>query len=318
MNIEQIALDRPGILGCIGRTPLIELSNSIVPATSARIFAKLELANPTGSMKDRMALAMIEEAERSGKLKPGDSVVEYSSGSTGTSLAQVCSVKGYPLRIVTSDAFSDEKLNHMRALGAELILIPSHGGGITKALFTTMIEETRKLSQDKNVYWTDQMNNYDLLVGYRQMARELLDQTNGRIDAFVHGVGTCGSLRGISTELSKAKEGIHVVAVEPAESPVLSGGQPGGHAIEGIGAGFVVHHWNPNLANEIMTVSVREAFDSAKQLSEKEAIFAGPSSGANLVAALRIAARMPPSSVVVTIFCDTGFKYLSTDMYRYA
>jgi len=305
------------ILGCIGNTQLIELSDRIVPKDGARIFAKLELSNPTGSMKDRMALAMIEEAEKSGKLKPGYKVVEYSSGSTGTSLAQICSSKGYPLRIVTSDAFSSEKLNHMRALGADLVLIPSHGQGITKALFTEMIEKTRVLSQEPDVYWTDQMNNHDMLVGYRQLGAEIWDQTGGRINAFIHGVGTCGSLRGISTELLKRNNDILIAAVEPKESPVLSGGAGGSHSIEGIGAGYLVHHWDPKLADSIFSISTAEALAVARELAKKESIFAGPSSGANVCAALQLAKRLPEDAVIVTIICDSGFKYLSTELYKF-
>ncbi|WP_159289249.1 PLP-dependent cysteine synthase family protein [Methylosinus sporium] len=314
----KIANTQSRIIGCIGNTPILELSDAIVPHNSARVFVKLELANPTGSMKDRMALAMIEEAEKSGKIKSGYSVIEYTSGSTGTSLAQVCAAKGYPLRIVTSDAFSDEKLNHMRALGADLLLIPSHGSGITKELFTEMIERTRELSLAPNVYWTDQMNNHDMLVGYRQLGEEIWAQTRGHVTAFVHGVGTCGSLRGISTFLRERNDDITVVAVEPAESPVLSGGNPGSHSIEGIGAGFLVHHWDPALADEIVSISTSEAIEWARKLAEKESIFAGPSSGANVVAALRVAARLPTDAVVVTLLPDSGFKYLSTPLYQLA
>ncbi|WP_300497754.1 PLP-dependent cysteine synthase family protein [Marinobacter sp.] len=317
MNSLTISQTRPGILNCIGHTPLVELSDKIVPRDSARVFAKLELSNPTGSMKDRMALAMIEEAEKSGKIKPGDSVVEYTSGSTGTSLAQVCSAKNYPLRIVTSDAFSSEKLNHMVALGADLVLVPSQGGGITKALFSQMIEKTRELSKSPNVYWTDQMNNHDMLVGYQQLGKEIWEQTDGRISAFVHGVGTCGSLRGISTVLKAKDKEIKVVAVEPGESPVLSGGESGSHSIEGIGAGFLVHHWDSGLADDIVAISTKEATEWARKLAESESIFAGPSSGANVAAALRIASQLPADSVVVTILCDTGFKYLSTSLYDF-
>jgi len=315
MNVFATPHVQSGILGCIGNTPLVELSEKLRPQNSARVFVKLEMMNPTGSMKDRMALAMIEEAEKYGKIKKGFGVVEYSSGSTGTSLAQVCAAKGYPIRIVTSDAFSAEKLNHMRALGADLLLIPSHGGGITKALFTEMIEKTRELSRGPSIYWTDQMNNHDMLVGYRKLGDEIWQQTCGNITAFVHAVGTCGSLRGVSTELRRRDPNISVVAVEPTESPVLSGGQPGAHSIEGMGAGFVVHHWSPDLAGEIITVSTKEAYDSAMSLAQNECIFAGPSSGANVAAALRLAKRLPPDAIVVTLLPDSGFKYLSVDFH---
>lgn len=317
MNKFLPAPARSSIIDSIGNTPLIELSDRLRSPASARVFVKLEMVNPTGSMKDRMALAMISEAEKSGKIKPGFEVLEYSSGSTGTSLALVCAIKGYPVRIVTSDAFSDEKLNHMRALGANLLLIPSLGGGITKALFTEMIEKTRELSQGENIYWTDQMNNHDMLIGYRRLGEEIWRQTDGNITAFVHAVGTCGSLRGVSTELRRCSPSTSIVAVEPTESAVLSGGQPGSHSIEGMGAGFIVHHWNPDLVDEIITVSNKEAYEGALSLARHECIFAGPSSGANLVAALRIAKRLPRDAIVVTLLPDSGFKYLSTPLYQF-
>ena len=318
MGISTPVGPQAGVLTCIGNTPLVELSDRLRPKGGARVFVKLEMMNPTGSMKDRMALAMIEEAEKSGKIRPGFSVVECSSGSTGSSLALVCVAKGYPLLIVTSDAFSEEKLNHMRALGAELVLIPSYGGGSTKALFTKMIETAQSLSEQPQTYGTDQMNNHDMLAGYKKLGKELWRQTGGQISAFVHSVGSCGSLRGVATELRRCDPGISVIAVEPTESAVLSGGQPGSHSIEGMGAGFIVNHWDDELASEIVTVSTEEAFDAARSLVKEEGIFAGPSSGANLVAALRIARRLPPEDTVVTLLPDSGFKYLSTPLYRKA
>ena len=224
--------------------------------------------------------------------------------------------KGYPLLIVTADAFSEEKPNHMRALGAELILIPSNGGGSTKALFTEMIEKARELSELPDTYGTDQMNNQDMLAGYNKLGEEIWQQTGGHISAFVHSVGSCGSLRGIATELRRCDPNISVIAVEPTESPVLSGGQPGSHSIEGMGAGFIVNHWDPDLATEIVTVSTAEAFAGALSLVKAEGIFAGPSSGANLVAALRVARQLPPDAAVVTLLPDSGFKYLSTPLYK--
>ena len=316
MNASMLMHPQSGVLKCIGNTPLVELSARLRPAGSARVFVKLEMMNPTGSMKDRMALAMIEEAEKSGKIRPGYKVVEFSSGSTGSSLALVCAAKSYPLLIVSSDAFSEEKLNHMRALGAELVLIPSYGRGSTKALFTEMIEKARQLSDQPNTYCTDQMNNHDMLAGYTKLGEELWQQTGKRISTFVHSVGSCGSLRGVATELRRCDANIRIVAVEPTESPVLSGGQPGSHSIEGVGAGFIVDHWEPDLANEIVTVSTEEAFGGAQSLVKAEGIFAGPSSGANLVAALRIARNLPSEATVVTLLPDSGFKYLSTPLYR--
>ncbi len=305
------------ILNHIGDTPLIEISSRIVPDSSARIFAKIEGSNPTGSMKDRMALAMIEEAEKDGRLKKGDTVVEYTSGSTGTSLALVCAIKGYHLKIVTSNAFSQEKLNHMEALGAELVVIKSNDGKITEELFKKLIEKARQLSYEPNVYWTDQINNHDMLVGYRKLGEEIVSQTNKKIDMFVHSVGTCGSLRGISSVLNSCNPSINITAVEPTESAVLSGRKSGAHSIEGMGAGFVVPHWSAGLANDIVTVSTDEAMECSRMLAKKDAIFAGTSSGANLHAALQIASGKSKEHTIVTLFPDNGLKYLSTALYKH-
>jgi cysteine synthase len=222
------------ILDAIGNTSMIRL-RSVVPAHCAGIFAKLEWENPTGSLKDRMAHAVISRAEADGRLSPGDTVVEYTGGSTGTSLALVCAAKGYRLKIVSSDAFSRDKLNHMAALGAELTLIRSEGGLTTKKLILDMIEAARALSQEPHMYWTDQLNNHDSIAGYYGLGEEIWSRMNGEIDAFVHCVGTAASSRGVATVLKRHKPGVKIVVVEPAESAVLAGGQPGPHKIEGIG-----------------------------------------------------------------------------------
>src|SRR5438874_2149549 len=214
------------ILDAIGNTSLVRL-RKVAPPESAASFAKLESENPSGSMKDRMAQAVISRAEQDGRLKPRDTVVEYTGGSTGTSLAFVCAVKGYGLRIVTSDAFSKEKLDHMAALGAELTLVPSEGGRTTKKLILDMVEAARALSREQHTYWSDQLNNRDAIAGYYSLAEEIWTQTKGEIHAFVHSVGTAASLRGVATVLKRHKPDIRIVAVEPAESSVLSGGQPG-------------------------------------------------------------------------------------------
>jgi cysteine synthase A len=287
----------------------------MVPDESARILLKLELENPTGSMKDRMALAMLEAAEADGRLRPGGSVVEYTGGSTGVSLAFVCAAKNIRLQIVTSDAFSKEKRDHMSALGAHLTLVPSPTGGTTKALTLEMIETARKLAEARGSYWTDQLNNTDQLSSYDRMGKEIWEQTGGQISAFVQSVGTCGSLRGIATRLWAEDESIHVVAVEPKESAVLSGGQSGSHKIEGVGAGFVVPLWMESIADEIQTVSTQEAMTTARRLAREEGIFAGTSTGANIAAALRIARRLGHGHTVVTVAVDSGIKYLSTALY---
>jgi cysteine synthase A len=287
----------------------------MVPKGGARVLLKLEYENPTGSMKDRMALAMVEAAEFDGRLRPGGSVVEYTGGSTGVSLALVCAAKRIPLQIVTSDAFSREKRDHMAALGARLTLVPSPGGGMTKALTLEMVETARRLAAVPGSYWTDQLNNTDQLGSYARMADEIWQQTGGRVGAFVQSVGTGGSLRGISTRLRAHDAAVHVVAVEPAESAVLSGRPSGSHKIEGMGAGFVVPLWSPGIADEVDTISTEEAMDSARRLAREEGIFAGTSTGGNVAVALRVAARLGPDQTVVTIAVDTGMKYLSTPLY---
>jgi cysteine synthase A len=309
--------ERVSLLDHIGRTRLVPLRH-MAPEGSARILLKLEYENPTGSMKDRMALAMVEAALADGRLRPGGSVVEYTGGSTGVSLAFVCAAKRVPLEIVTSDAFSREKRDHMAALGARLTLIPSPTGGTTKALTLEMIETARRLATAPGSYWTDQLNNTDQLPSYARMADEILEQAMGKVSAFVQTVGTAGSLRGVSTRLRAHDASVRVVAVEPEESAVLSGGPSGSHKIEGTGAGFVVPLWTPTLADEIQTVSSREAMATARRLTREEGVFAGTSTGANVAVALRVAERLGPGATVVTLAVDSGMKYLSTALYSRA
>ncbi len=302
------------VLDNIGRTRLTPLQH-IVPKESARILVKLEYENPTGSMKDRMALAMVEAAEADGRLQPGGSVVEYTGGSTGVSLAFVCAVKRIPLQIVTSEVFSKEKRDHMTALGARLTLVGSPGGGTTKALTLEMIETATKLASAPGSCLTDQLNNTDPLVSYERMGEEIWEQAQGQVSAFVQSVGTAGSLRGIATRLRAHDAAVHIVAVEPAESSVLSGGPSGSHKIEGTGAGFVVPLWTDALGDEIQTVSTQEAMETARRLAWREGIFAGTSTGANVAVALRVAERLGPEHTVVTVAVDSGMKYLSTALY---
>jgi cysteine synthase A len=303
------------ILDTIGNTPLVEL-RALVPAGSARILVKLESHNPTGSMKDRMARAMVEGTIASGALAPGREVVEFTGGSTGTSLAFVCAALGYPLSIVTSDAFSIEKRNHMKALGAAMTIVPSDGGRITPDLFVTMRGLVQRMVSERGAFWTNQFENHDQAAGYRALGDEVWAQTGGKVDAFVQAVGTGGSLRGTSTALRAHNASLHVVAVEPAESAVMSGGAPGAHRIEGTGTGRLVPMWDPSLANEIEAVSTEEAEAMARRLAKEEAIFAGTSTGANLVAALRVAKRLGTGATIVTLVCDHGLKYISTELYR--
>lgn len=301
----------PGILEAIGETSLIALRR-IVPKNGARVLLKLESENPTGSMKDRMALAMIEAAEADGRLKPGGQVVEYTGGSTGVSLALVCAVKGYPLHIVSSDAFAREKLDHMRILGARLDIVASESGRMTEKLTRDMIEAARVIAERTGAFWTDQMKNRDQLAAYRRLADEIWRQTSGHIDGFVQSVGTAASLRGTAEELRRRSDRVKIVAVEPSESAVLSGGPAGAHRIDGIGAGYVVPLWRDGIADRIERVSTDEAKTMALRLAREEGLFAGTSTGANVIAALRLAERLGPDATVVTVMCDTGMKYLSS------
>ena len=303
------------ILQAIGNTSMVRL-RKVVPPGCADVLVKLEWENPTGSVKDRMAHAVISRAEADGRLKPGDTVVEYTGGCTGASLALVCAAKGYRIRIVSSDAFSREKLDQMAALGAELTLVPSEGGLTTKKLILDMIEAARGLSQAPHTYWTDQLNNQDSIAGYYSLGEEIWSQTKGEIDAFVHCVGTGASSRGVATVLKRYKPSIRIVAVEPAESPVLLGGQAGPHKIEGVGIGYTPPLWEPSLVDEILPVKTVDAKDMTRRIAREEALFAGTSSGANVVAALQVAERLGRGAKVVTLMADSGLKYLNTDVYR--
>jgi len=283
-----------------------------VPAHCARVLLKLESQNPTGSMKDRMALAMIEAAKADGRLPARGTVVEYTGGSTGVSLAFVCAVKRHPLHIVSSDAFAREKLDQMRIYGASLEIIHSETGGMTEKLMRGMIAAARAFMERTGAFWTDQMNNTDPLNDYHRMADEIWAQTKGEIDGFVQSVGTGASLRGISQTLRERQPQIKIVAVEPAESAVLSAGAPGSHHIEGIGVGFVVPLWRNGLADSIERVSTEEATAMAFRLAREEGLFAGISTGANVVAALRLAQELGPGATIVTVLVDSGMKYLKT------
>ncbi len=305
-----------GVLNSIGNTPLIRLRR-VVPGGCARILVKLESHNPTGSMKDRMARAIIDGAVARGELVPGGTVVEYTGGSTGTSLAFVCAAMGYRLSIVTSDAFSREKRDHMRALGADVLELPSEDGRTTKELIQQMIAKAKELSNSANSFFADQFNNPDAASGYQSMGEEIWDQSGQNIDAFVQSVGTAQCITGVTTALRERYNGIHIVAVEPSESPVLTGGAPGPHKIEGVGPGFIPPIWSDNLADEIIQVSTDEAKNMTRRLAKKEALFAGTSTGANVSAAIQVAARLGTGHTVVTVACDSGLKYLSTDLYTF-
>ena len=299
----------------VGRTPLVRLTR-VVPEGSASVLVKVEGQNPTGSMKDRMALAVVDAALADGRLPAGGTLVEYTGGSTGTSLAFVAAARGCRIRLVTSDAFSQEKRDHMRALGADVIEIPSEDGRTTPELIRRMMARAADLAREPGAFAVDQFNNPDAAGGYASLAEEIADQTGGRVDAFVQSVGTAQCLLGVSAELRRRTPGVEIVAVEPGESAVLSGGAPGAHGIEGVGPGFVPPLWNEGIADSIESVSTEEAGVMTRRLAADEALFGGTSTGANVIAALRVAARLGPERTVVTVACDTGLKYLSTPLYR--
>ena len=304
-----------GILASVGSTPTVELRR-VVPAGCARVLVKLESHNPTGSMKDRMALAVVGGAVSTGRLAPGATVVEYTGGSTGTSLAFVCAAMGYRITLVTSDAFSREKRDHMRALGATLVELPSEGGRTTRELIRRMIARAAELGAAPGAFYADQFSNPDAAGGYAPLAEELWLQSGRQLDAFVQSVGTAQCIAGVARVLRARQPAIRIAAVEPAESPVLSGGAPGAHKIEGIGPGFVPPMWQPGLADEVLSVSTAEAGAMARRLAREEALFAGTSTGANVAAAIEVARRLGPGRTVATLACDSGLKYLSTDLYR--
>jgi cysteine synthase A len=305
------------VLDGIGNTPLVGLNN-VVPAGAARVVAKLEWANPTGSMKDRMTRAAIERAETDGRLAKGSTIVEYTAGTTGISLALVCAAKGYSLEIVFSDAFSVEKRRTMLALGARITDVPSEQGKISEKLIRGMIEKARELSGRPGYWWFDQLNNHDGFSGYYALGAEIWKQTGGKVDALVQSVGTAHSIHGAARALRDHQRDLYVAAVEPAESAVLSGKPSGSHKIEGIGIGFIPPLWKREEVNEIFTVSTQNAMEMARRLAREEGIFAGTSSGANVVAALRLAERLGTGATIATMIVDSGLRYLSTDLYREA
>jgi len=303
------------VLDAIGNTPLVELS-CLVPPGAARVVAKLESANPTGSMKDRMARAIVERAVADERLPPGGTVVEYTAGTTGVSLAFVCAALGYKTHFVFSDAFSGEKRYTMLAYGAVLTDVPSDHGRINEQLIKAMIATAGTISRRPGHWWADQLNNRDGEAGYHSLGEELWRQTGGRVDAFVHAVSTAHSIHGTAHALRRHNPRLHVTAVEPAESAVLSGKPSGSHKIEGIGVGFVPPLWKRDEVDEILTVSTADAKTMARRLAREEGIFAGTSTGANVTAALRVAERLGRGATVATIIVDSGLRYLTTDVFR--
>lgn len=302
------------ILNAIGNTPLVRLSNTARDLQS-EIFVKLEYYNPTGSYKDRMALAMIEEAEKQGKLKRGYTVIEYTGGSTGSSLAFIGAVKGYKIKLVSSDAFSEEKIRTMEALGADVIIVPSKNHQVTPDLMQKMINKAKQLASKPKTYWTNQLNNPHQLKGYNKMGEEILAQMNGELNAFVASIGTAGCAMGVAEVLKAKNPDTKVVIVEPAESPIISKGLEGKHHIEGIGLGMVPPLLRKNLYDQIITVKEKDAKQMTCRLAREEGIFSGTSTGANVLASIELAKESRKGSKIVTVAVDTGLKYLWTEPY---
>jgi cysteine synthase A len=302
------------VLDTIGRTPVVKLRR-VVPRDAADVIVKLEFFNPTGSYKDRMALAMIEGAERRGVLKPGMRVVEFTGGSTGSSIAMVCAAKSYRFVVLSSDAFSQEKLRTMTAFGADLRIVPSEGGKVTPSLFDKFRAEIAKLAAEPGTFWTDQFNNDDALDGYRGIGRELLEQTGGRVDVFCGAVGTGGMLRGVALALRDGGSSARIVALEPAQSPAMTEGRGGAHSVEGTATGRIPPHMTDKPYDEARAIDEEEGREMARRLAREEGIFVGTSSGLNVAAAIKIAREMGPERLIATVAVDTGLKYLAGDLF---
>ncbi|MDG1251291.1 MAG: cysteine synthase family protein [Flavobacteriaceae bacterium] len=302
------------ILEIIGNTPIVKLQK-IVSRGCGEIYLKLEAYNPTGSKKDRMALAMIEGAEKRGDLKKGMTVVEYSGGSTGAGLAFVCSLKGYRFRLITADVFGKEKISLMNSLGADLEVIKSRDGKITKELINKMINRAKEISKEPNTFFTNQLDNEDVIKGFVPLGEEILDQINGSIDAVCDTVGTAGTLMGIAKAFKNANSNSKIIAVEPSSSPILSEGIKGSHNVEGVGLGFIPKIYDSKLVDDVITIEESIARQTSRDLALKEGIFCGTSSGMNVAAAIQISQKLGPKSRVVAISCDTGLKYLSEGLF---
>src|ERR1700752_1754946 len=309
--------EKTNLLSAIGNTPLVRLAR-IVPKDAADVWVKLEYYNPTGSYKDRMALSMIERAEQRGALKPGMTVVEYTGGSTGISLAFVCAVKGYRCRIVCNDAVAREKLRSMEVFGAELEVLKSDGGKLTPALVPKIMGRAREIAAAGPSYATDQMRNPDMVAGYESLGEELLQHVRGPIHALCGAVGTSGMLMGTGRVLKRADPKTRIVALEPGTSAVLSGATPGRHGVEGVAPGFVPPQFDRALVSEVRVIDEAEARQMAWTLARQEGLFAGTSTGLNVVAALQLARELGAGKTVVTVAVDSGLKYLAGDLYAEA
>jgi cysteine synthase len=303
------------VLRAIGNTPLVQLTR-VVPPGAADVLVKLESLNPTGSYKDRMALAMIEGAEARGALRPGMRVVEFTGGSTGSSLGMVCAAKGYPFVVLSSDAFAREKLLTMTAFGADLRLVPSDGGKVTPALFDRFRTEIAGLAAEPGTFWTDQFHNADALDGYAGIGVELLAQTAGRLDVFCGAVGTGGMLAGVARALRAGGSRARIIALEPAESPAMTEGRGGAHRVEGIATGSIPPHMSARPYDEARAIDEAAGREMARRLAREEGLLVGTSSGLNIAAAIQVAREIGPGKVVATVAVDSGLKYLAGDLFE--
>ncbi len=300
----------------IGKTPLLKLSR-LTDESCADVYVKFEGANPTGSMKDRMALSMIEGAERRGELKPGGKIVEYTGGSTGSSLAMICAMKGYKAHFVSSNGFSEEKLQTMRAFGATVEIIHAANGILTADVIDRMIARTKELIHEPNVFWPNQIHNMDNKLGYHEMGKEILATLGTDIDEFVAVAGTGGCISGNVEILKEANPSLRVTACEPYYVRNISGGDTSGkHRLEGIGLSFKPTILRHDLIDDVISVKDEDAYFMANELAKKEGIFGGTTSGANVWAAIQRAKEIGPGKKVVTVIIDSGLRYLNGDLYN--
>lgn len=306
---------RESVLQAIGNTPVVRLRKLVIPSM-AEVLVKLEYYNPTGSYKDRMALAMIEGAEARGELRPGMRVVEWTGGSTGSSLALVCAIKGSQFTPISSDGFASEKLQTMRLFGGDLEIFPAPGGKLVPELYQQMKRRAEELAREPGTFYTDQFHNADAVRAYMGIGRELVEQAGKDLAAYCGGVGTAGMIVGVSRALKEAGCKTRIVALEPASSPALTTGKGGPHRVEGIAAGFRPSHLKDGDFDEVRTVEEATAREMARRMAKEEGIFAGTSSGLNVVAALQLAQELGPGHTVATVAVDTGFKYLAGDLYQ--
>ena len=294
----------------IGSTPIVRI-NKIPGLTGGSVYAKMELFNPGGSIKDRICLSMIEAAEKAGRLHPGDTIIEPTSGNTGIGLALVAAVKGYKAILVMPESMSTERFGLLSSFGAEVVLTSAIDG-----MKGSIIEAERLLKENPGYFMPDQFSNPANPEAHRKTTGpEIWDSMNGEVDAFFAAVGTGGTITGVGEVLKERNKNIRIVAVEPASSPVISGGSPGPHKIQGIGAGFIPSVLNRDIIDEIIPVTDDEAFETAKLLSKEEGLMVGISSGANVFAAMKVAKKLGAGKNVVTVLCDTGERYISIEKY---